>query len=134
LQTGLSIVEQFLKEGVRPRIVPSHKVRDGIAAARRIFPTVYIEEATTADLVEALKSYRREWNEDLAMFADKPVHDWSSDYCDCFRYLALVCDTASQAQKAAGVIVSPYGDPGQYNLETLFGDREALLNSRRRIS
>ncbi len=131
LQTGLSIVEQFLKEGIRPRIVPSHKVRDGIAAARRVFPTVYIEEATTGDLVEALKAYRREWNDDLGMFSDRPVHDWASDYSDCFRYLALVCDTGATTSKS---ILLPSDPHDIRNLDNLFRDNESKLGLYRRIS
>ena len=97
LQTGKSIMEQFLSEGIRPRIVPNHKVRDGISAARKIFPRVVIDPDMTSDLVEALKSYRREWNENLSMFSDTPLHDWASDWSDAFRYMALAVGILSPA-------------------------------------
>ena len=89
LQTGKSIMEQFLSEGIRPRIVPNHKVRDGISAVRKVFPRVTVHGPATGDLVEALKSYRREWNENLSMFSDTPLHDWASDWADAFRYMCL---------------------------------------------
>lgn len=92
LQTGRSIVEQFIKEGIVPTLVPMHKVRDGIAAARRLFPRIQISEPGTGDLVEALKSYRREWNENLSMFSDTPLHDWASDWADAFRYVCLAAE------------------------------------------
>lgn len=38
--------------------------------------------------LDALRMYRREWDEKLATFRDAPVHDWTSDYADAFRYLA----------------------------------------------
>src|SRR5207344_1017439 len=57
LQTGRSLIEQFLKEGVRPRLVPNHKVRDRIAATRRLFPLIAFEDVACEDLIEALKGY-----------------------------------------------------------------------------
>ena len=122
LQTGKSVIEQFLSEGIRPRVVPSHKVRDGIAAARRIFPSVTIEEVHTGELLEALKSYRREWNEDLGMFSERPVHDWASDYADVFRYFALVCSPASGASTASSSSNTSSGKG--FNLDGLFSDNE----------
>ncbi len=97
LQTGRSIVEQFLEAGLRPRIVPRLDVLDGISAARMVFPDVYFNcedpqaiKGPCSPLVEALKTYRREWDEDKKCFNANPVHDWSSHYADVFRYLAVV--------------------------------------------
>jgi hypothetical protein len=77
LQTGRSIVEQFLAAGIRPRLVPMLDVIDGIAAARLLFKEIYFREISTRDLVEALKTYRRAWNEDTQSFSNQPIHDWS---------------------------------------------------------
>jgi hypothetical protein len=96
LQTGKSIVEQFVENGIGAnmlRVVPSHKLRDGLSAARQVFPSVQIDtspSAGTETLLEALKSYRREWNIDLKMYMERPVHDWASHYADAFRYLCVV--------------------------------------------
>jgi hypothetical protein len=128
LQTGKSVVEQFLSEGVRPRIVPSHKVRDGISACRKVFPSVWIEESHTGELIEALKSYRREWNDDLGMFSDRPVHDWASDYADVFRYFALV----SQANDKAAAKTDDLAN--EFSLENLFSDNEARRSHIQRIA
>jgi hypothetical protein len=128
LQTGKSVVEQFLSEGIHPKIVSSHKVRDGISAARKVFPSVEIDESDTEDLIEALKSYRREWNEDLGMFSERPVHDWSSHYADCFRYFALV---TGEAKTSVTLLDQPKDG---FNLETLFSDRELQLGDARRIA
>ena len=132
LQTGKSVVEQFLSEGIRPRIVPPHKVRDGIAAARKVFPSIYIEEEHTGELVEALKAYRREWNDDLAMFSDKPVHDWASDYADAFRYMCVVLGESTAAHQASKLANAP--PDNQFNLDNMFSDREARLGVVRRIA
>jgi len=131
LQTGLSIVEQFIKEGLRPRIVPMHKVRDRIAATRRLFPRVMFEDATTRDLVEALKGYRREWDDNKLQFDDKPLHDWCSDYADAFGYMAMVCtqDSKHDMDKAAKSLEAR----AEYNLANLFEDNEMRRTEIRRI-
>lgn len=128
LQTGKSVVEQFLSEGIKPKLVPNHKVRDGISAARKVFPGVEIDADDSEELVEALKSYRREWNEDLGMFSERPVHDWSSHYADAFRYFSIVTGAADTPIMTGSKINEGY------NLETLFSDREALFHDQRRVA
>lgn len=130
LQTGKSIVEQFLKEGIRPQIVPQHKVRDGISAARKVFPSVRIQEDSTGDLVEALKAYRRMWNDALMMFSDTPLHDWASDFADAFRYMCMICEPrAKVAEPTKYTHVA-----NTYNLETLHEDARLLRGDTRRIA
>lgn len=90
MQTGRSIMEQFLEAGIRPRRVPSLDVIDGIAAARLLFPEIWFNLQPTGDLVEALKTYRREWDEDKKAFRNNPIEDWSVHYADVFRYFAIV--------------------------------------------
>ena len=90
LQTGRSIVEQTIKRGYRPNIVPDHKLRDGIAATRKILPFMRWNKSLTSGAVEAMKSYRREWDDKLGCYRDRPVHDWSSHVADCIRYLGVI--------------------------------------------
>jgi hypothetical protein len=90
LQTGRSIVEQTIRRGYRPRIVPDHKLRDGIAATRKLLPYTYWNTSLTSGAREAMKSYRREWDDNLGCYRDRPVHDWSSHIADCIRYLGVI--------------------------------------------
>lgn len=115
LQTGKSIVEQFLSEGLQVRMIPAHKVRDGISAARKLFPMVRIDPDTTGDLVEALKGYRRTWDDNKLMFSDIPLHNWCSDFADCFRYFALACGMLGVVVKADNNL--PIRDPIEAQLE-----------------
>lgn len=134
LQTGKSIVEQFLANGIRPQVVPAHKVRDGISATRKVFPTVYIQSATTGDLLEALKAYRRQWNDNLLMFSETPLHDWASDWADCFRYMCVVADPnalASGSRNSAGSDSPIMRTMEGYNLETLYMDNQSKPSYRR---
>jgi hypothetical protein len=115
LQTGKSIVEQFIAAKLRPKIIPELSLLDGIAAARQSFPHYYFNKDRTKDLVLALKSYHRKYDEDRKVFTDEPVHDWSSHFADTFRYDAIVHnrrvhDTGPRSGMRAG-IVDPTG-PG----------------------
>lgn len=133
LQTGKSIVEQFLEQRITPRIIPNHKVRDGIAAVRRLFPQITVDVGMTGDLLEAMKAYRRQWNDNLMLYSDVPLHDWASDYCDCLRYVAMACALLghkAKADSASGILVPREG----YNLETLFADNAYRFQETRRIA
>lgn len=129
LQTGKSIVEQFLSEGLDVRMIPNHKVRDGISAARKLFPTVWIDPDTTGDLVEALKGYRRTWDDNKLMFSDTPLHNWCSDFADCFRYFTLACGVLGVVLRSTPRVA--YADPVQealtkseFHLAGMFQDNE----------
>lgn len=39
--------------------------------------------------LDALKQYRRVFDEKLQRFSDAPLHDWASDFADGMRYLAI---------------------------------------------
>jgi len=119
LQTGRSIVEQFLSAGIRPHIVPNMKVHDGISAARLILPHCYFALPGCMDGVEALKQYQREYDEDLKAFRDRPQHDWTSHYADAFRYFALIV----KPYQPVAPRLKEVQEEG-YNLHTLFGDSE----------
>jgi hypothetical protein len=140
LQTGKSIIEQFLAEGLEARIVTDHKIRDGISAARKLFPAVVISATLTGDLLEALKSYRRKWDDNKLMFSDIPVHDWASDFCDCFRYMAIACGmlgftgTGSVLPSRRRMTDMEMLTASNYNLETLFTDNEYRSEVNRRIA
>ena len=60
--------------------------------------------------LDALRQYRREWDEKLQRFKDTPLHDWASDFADAIRYLARGRKPFSERDVAATVRVQPaYG-------------------------
>ena len=123
LQTGRSIVEMTLKRGYHPRMVPDHKLRDGIAATRKLLPFVRWNRDLTSGAIEAMKSYRREWDDKLSCYRDRPVHDWASHTADCIRYLGVIYQNLPQPQSRiilpSGVRTANYG----FNLDDLFTSR-----------
>ena len=123
LQTGRSIVEQTIRRGYRPRIVPDHKLRDGIAATRKLLPYMYWNQPLCSGAIEAMKSYRREWDEKLGCYRERPVHDWSSHVADCIRYLSVVFLNLNPAPSKI-ILPESYARQANYgfNLDDLFND------------
>lgn len=89
LQTGKSIIEQFLAAGIIPRLVPELSLQDGIEAARIVLEKCWFHEPATYDGVEHLRAYQREWDERTQTYRNRPRHDQHSHASDAFRYLAL---------------------------------------------
>ena len=57
-------VEQLIALGIRPTRIPQHSVEDGINGVRASFSDFEFDEFGCAEGLKALRSYRREWNED----------------------------------------------------------------------
>ena len=144
LATRRSTMEQIrVPSSIRPdlydggtvlptRLVPKLAIQHGIDATRMMLPQCWISTARGCDRgIDCLRSYRRQYHEHTQAYSDTPLHDWSSNGADGFRYLSLV------ANKAAGVMAEPPAEkfdsmgigqriiPKQgYNLEQLWEDRD----------
>jgi phage terminase large subunit len=75
--------------GVQSTVVPVGPVYDGINAVRRMLSTCVFNKAKCSVGIDALKNYRREWDEKKKVFADAPLHDWASHPADAFRTFAM---------------------------------------------
>jgi phage terminase large subunit len=131
LATKRSTIEQMLEAGFPCRKVPKLEVQHGIDAARKVLPHCVIEQDKCFAGVEALRAYRRSYNELLKQYNDKPLHDWSSDGADAFRYLALVCKERVRNEvpenfrkKEAGAGVH------EFSLNDLFKERETFKRDK----
>jgi len=133
LQTGRSTVEQFLSEEFPVRVAPKLGIQHGIDAARLVLPYCWFDKEFTRDGYEALRAYRRAYDEKRKSFGTKPMHDWASHGSDAFRIMALVCkDRIIKApKKSEDKIFRPKG----FCLEDLYTDQNAgkIAISRMRI-
>lgn len=132
LQTGRSTVEQFLEAEFPVRIGPKLDLQDGIEAVRKMLPRCYFSQKCENG-IEALRAYRRKWDEETKSYSSKPEHDWSSHGSDAFRYLCLVAQEriVPPVETAKPKLIV---EPPKYRLEELFEDRERFLHlSSRRI-
>lgn len=92
----------------RVRIVErTESVANDINEVRQILPLCWFDEKKTAAGVDALRSYRREWDEKLHAYRDKPLHDWASDPADAFRTFAM-----GKPQESGVVVAIDYSQRG----------------------
>ena len=90
LGTGKSRLETLDALGIRNvTIAPKLSVDDGIQAARSMLARCWFDEVKCARGIEALRQYRREFDEKLKSWRGRPLNDWTSHPADSFRYLAV---------------------------------------------
>lgn len=132
LATDKSTVEQvighFKDVDTRIAVVPKLKVQHGIDAARFVLPQCYFNQVKCYAGIEALRSYRRTYDEVKKCYADKPHHDWASDGADAFRYMALSCRADKQEDPLKSVRIPVKIVPPKYKLDDLWADREGSSN------
>ena len=86
---GRSRVDTARELGLNVEILPRGQIEDGINAVRRVLPKVWFDREKTDHLLKALRQYRRQWDDIRKTFYERPYHDWTSDYADAFRYMAI---------------------------------------------
>lgn len=123
LQTGRSTIEQFVEKGFPCKLVPRLAVQHGIDATRLMLPSARIDKVKCHAGIEALRAYRRSFNEKTQQYANTPLHDWASNGSDAFRYFSLVTDD-SKAKEQAIISVESLIKPPQYTLDELYEDKD----------
>jgi hypothetical protein len=83
-------VEQFvdsdLDRRIDARVAPKQAKDDAINAARQTFGICWFDAAECAEGLNALRSYRKEWDEERGIW---PRHDQASHGADAFQYLRV---------------------------------------------
>ena len=70
-------------------VVPrTSNVNEDIEKVRQILPKCAFDAIKCEQGIKALENYRKEWNDKLGVWRDRPLHDWSSHGADAFRYFA----------------------------------------------
>lgn len=77
------------KYAIRFDVVPRLSIDEGIEAVREILPNCVFDEHRCAEGIANLEAYRKEWNDRLGCWKDKPLHDFTSHDADAFRYFAV---------------------------------------------
>jgi phage terminase large subunit len=89
LGTGKSRLEVLAGLGIGGTLCPNMPVEDGVQAVRMLLPTCWFDKQKCKAGLEALRMYRREYDEKRQEFRTRPLHDWTSHYADAFRYFAV---------------------------------------------
>jgi phage terminase large subunit len=110
LGNGKSRVETAQDMGLKFEVVPrvEHKA-DAIQAARNLLGHVWIDETRCARGIVCLESYRKEWDDKLGVFRDKPLHDWASHGADALMTLARGHKFAVALRQASAQIPTAAG-------------------------
>ncbi len=95
---GRSIVHQMHALGVQTRVVAATSQQNQIEALRKVLVNSYFDKDKCADLIHAAMSYHFEYDEDRKTFKSKPLHDWSSHYCDALEIIGQVWQEEKVAQ------------------------------------
>lgn len=90
LTTGVSRKDTAASLGISFTTVqrPTRK-EDGIEATRNILSRCWFDSENTKRGINALKGYRKKWNDKLLVYEGTPVHDWTSHGSDGMQTLAL---------------------------------------------
>jgi hypothetical protein len=86
-------IEQFvasdLDTRIDARVAPRHLKDDAINAARQTLNICWFDAAECSEGLKALRSYRKEWDEEKGIWRDTPRHDQASHGADAFQYLSV---------------------------------------------
>lgn len=93
-QSGSSYQEMLEKAGltnveVISRAPDIEAVLRDINTARRMIGMCKFDEKKCEHGIDSLRNYRREWDDRLKTYKQRPLHDWASDGADAFRTLAV---------------------------------------------
>jgi phage terminase large subunit len=94
-------VQMMQDYGRKPMPVRKVSVGDGLTAGRETLKVCRIDKKRCELGIDGLKSYRREWDDDLKRFRDAPVKDWAEHIGSAFRYLGLAWREIKAAVPAA---------------------------------
>lgn len=100
--SGLSAREVGAGLGISFVTLPTLKLRleDGIEALRGIFPRIWIDATKCKGLIKCLENYRKEFDQRLETYKERPLHDKYSHGADAARYLAIAVRMHVDAGKA----------------------------------
>jgi phage terminase large subunit len=108
LGSGKSRLETLENLGVRPvQIAPQLNVDDGIQAVRSMLGRCWFDAEKCERGIDALRQYRRDYDEKGMTWRGRPLHDWTSHCADAMRYLAVGYRPTS----------SSWGEPIRRNLQ-----------------
>jgi phage terminase large subunit len=126
--TGMTRLEKAKQLGVTFTLAVNISIEDGIEAVRSAFSKVWIDEVNCKQLIKALENYRQEYDSKKKVYKTTALHDWSSHFADCMRYLALSLpktkDGLSAEELDKRYQEAMYGD--QAGLPAVFRDNQPL--------
>lgn len=100
ISSGIARIDTARNLGIDFEVAPKLSINDGIDAARSVLNRCWFDKEKTKDGLNALKSYRKTWDEKKKTYLNQPYHDWSSNGADAFRYFAVSYDYVNESSAA----------------------------------
>ena len=98
----VSFASAFREAGYNVTVIPNQgkgAARMRIESARRMFPAIWFDEATTDDGREALGWYHEKKSDDHREIGLGPEHDWSSHGADAFGLMSMAYEAPRDKPK-----------------------------------
>ena len=104
LGTGKSRLEVAYELGLDFEVCPRLAVDHGIEAVRNNLDNCWFDKNKCKYGIDCLRQYRKQFDDRMQTFKNKPLHNWASHGADAFRYgCAIDPDTTSQWQTEINV-------------------------------
>lgn len=97
MATGKNKLDSAKALGIKFKLVQKHFLNDGIDEVRAMLSRCWFDKKRCGEssnnkqdsLIDAIRSYHKEWDEKHHVFKNQPLHDWSSHPSDALRCLAM---------------------------------------------
>jgi phage terminase large subunit len=90
--SGRSRLQSLSALGIDAIAVPQSNILDGINLTRRMLGRTWIDSNRCERGIEALRQYRREYDDKLKDWRKNALHDWTSHGADALRTFACGFD------------------------------------------
>jgi hypothetical protein len=84
--------DMLLERGVDAQVVPRHDVLEGINIVRKMLGRTWIDPNRCKRGLDALRQYRRQWDDRLQDWKPSEHKDWTNYGCDALRTFAAGFD------------------------------------------
>lgn len=98
--TGKAYVDYAREMGLKVELLPkSNNELVDIEMLRGYFPKLWFDQSKCAMGMKAVENYRKEWNEKLNCYRERPLHDWSSHGTKALIYAINAVDKMTGGTK-----------------------------------
>jgi len=89
-KTRKTTVDEMAKiYNFKVEVVPAMNPQERIHSTRLLFPAMYIDSVLCEDGLDAIRNYRKEYDEKRLIYKENPLHDWSSHGSDSFGMIGV---------------------------------------------
>ena len=87
--SGMTRITKARNLGLNFTIANNISIVDGIESVRSAFSKIWIDQTNCKGFLKAIENYRQEYDHKRRVYKATALHDWSSHFADCLRYLCI---------------------------------------------